>query len=68
MRKIEDPELARAFLERINALNIGIGKDVLIASIVFASLPQGLTSPLAVWTTILIALYVWSVRISSSST
>mmetsp|Transcript_28828 Transcript_28828/g.34243 ORF Transcript_28828/g.34243 Transcript_28828/m.34243 type:complete len:82 (+) Transcript_28828:135-380(+) len=67
MRKIEDPSLARALLEKTNALDIGIGKDVLIVSTIFAVLPQGITSSLAIWTTILSALYALGIKLSSSS-
>lgn len=67
MRKIEDPNLARALLEKMNALNTGIGKDVLLVSTVFAVLPQGITSSLAIWTTVLSVLYALGIKLSSSS-
>jgi len=57
MRKIEDPDLARAFLEKINALNTGIGRDILFVSTVFALLPQDFTSSLAFCLTIVTVLY-----------
>ena len=66
MRRIRDPGLAGAFLERTNVLNVGIGRDVASASIVFVLLPQGVTYPLAAWTVILTVVYVWSLIIESS--
>lgn len=57
MRKIEDPDLAKAFLEKINTLNTGVGRDILFASTVFALLPHDFTSSLALCITIITVLY-----------
>lgn len=62
MRKIEDPNLARAFLEKINALNTGIGRDIFLASTMFALLPQDFTASLALWVPILTILYVLGLK------
>ena len=57
MTKIDDPQLARAFVDNINALNVQTGVDALLYSVAFAILPQSVTYPLAFFALIFGALY-----------
>ena len=57
IRDIEDPNLARAFMVKVNQMNLDTGRDVLLLASLFAILPQELTSKLAFVTVALSGLY-----------
>mmetsp|Transcript_25321 Transcript_25321/g.24271 ORF Transcript_25321/g.24271 Transcript_25321/m.24271 type:complete len:81 (+) Transcript_25321:98-340(+) len=57
MKKIDDPNLAKAFMDEVNSLNIATARDALLSSAIFAVLPQSVTYPVAAFTLIFAALY-----------
>lgn len=63
IRDIQDPNLARAILEKVNAMNLQTGRDVILLSAIFAILPQSLTSTLGIWSSILGGLYLLNGKI-----
>lgn len=63
IRDIQDPNLARAILEKVNAMNLQTGRDVILLSAIFAILPQSLTSTLGIWSALFGALYLLNGKI-----
>jgi len=63
IRDIQNPNLARAILEKVNAMNLQTGRDVILLSAIFASLPQSLTSTLGIWSALFGALYLLNGKI-----
>lgn len=61
MRKIEDPNLAQAFVEKTNSLNFDTAQIALLWSAAFALLPQSVTYPLSIFTIIFGALYYFDI-------
>lgn len=57
MTKIDDPQLANAFVQKINNLNYQTATEAILYATVFALLPQTVTSPLAFFTLLFGALY-----------
>jgi hypothetical protein len=58
IRKIEDEDLARAFLNKVNEMNIETGRDAILLAGGFALLPSELTGKLALVTLVLGGLYL----------
>ena len=67
IRKIEDQNLARALLEKVNAMNIDSGRDAIILAALFASLPHDLTAKFAGVSLIIGSLYFASGKIPKSA-
>lgn len=63
IRDIQDPNLARAILEKVNAMNLQTGRDVILLSAIFAILPQSLTSTLGIWSALFGGLYLLNGKI-----
>jgi len=49
LSKIEDPKLARAFVEKVNAMNADTALKTIVPSFIFASLSQSSSAPLVLW-------------------
>jgi len=62
MRKIEDPNLARAFLNRVNDMNISVSRDAFLVSALFAILPQEVVSSISLCAAFVALLYAWGER------
>jgi hypothetical protein len=67
IRKIEDQDLARAFMEKVNAMNIETGRNALILAALFATLPHDLTAKFAGISLIIGSLYFASGKIPKSA-
>eukprot|EP00558_Chaetoceros_sp_UNC1202_P009241 CAMPEP_0197237268 /NCGR_PEP_ID=MMETSP1429-20130617/4150_1 /TAXON_ID=49237 /ORGANISM="Chaetoceros sp., Strain UNC1202" /LENGTH=80 /DNA_ID=CAMNT_0042696237 /DNA_START=154 /DNA_END=396 /DNA_ORIENTATION=+ len=67
MRRIEDENLAKAFLQRVNQMNIDTGKEMLFVSSVFAALPHDLTARLASVGFVLSLLYFLNGKVPRSA-
>jgi len=57
IRKIDDDDLARAFMVKVNEMNLETGRDALLLAAGFAALPSDVTSKLAGVTAVLGSLY-----------
>lgn len=57
IREIDDPNLARAFMTKVNEMNLDTARDALIVSSLFAVLPYEFTSKIAFFTLIFTGLY-----------
>ncbi len=57
IRKIEDQDLARAFMEKVNEMNLETGRNAVILAAAFAALPHDLVAKLAAVSVVLGALY-----------
>jgi hypothetical protein len=55
---IDDPNLARDFLEKVNQLNNDTGRDCLFVAGIWSALPQGLAGSLATVSLLLGSLYL----------
>jgi len=63
IRKIEDEDLATAFMTKVNGMNIDTVKDAVIVSGIFAALPYDVTGKLAAVTLCLGSLYLLNGKI-----
>lgn len=57
MKKIDDPDLAQKFLDKVNDFNVEAILQAGGAAFVFAALPQSTTQPAAFFAVLLTALY-----------
>jgi len=57
LKKIEDPNLARAILSKVNAMNLNTAARCAVPAGIFAVLPQSSAAPLVGSTLVLAALY-----------
>ena len=67
LAKIEDPNLARALLDKVNTLNINTALQTLIATTIFAALPKDVTAPLAFFALLFVTLYFSEGKLSDES-
>ena len=66
IREIEDPNLARAFMVKVNKMNLDTGRDVAIITGLFALLPHDFTSKVAICASLLGGLYYLNGRLPKS--
>jgi len=57
LQKIDDPTLARAFLDKVNDYNFRQALQCTLIVGVYAALPQEVTAPLAFWSAVFAMLY-----------
>lgn len=55
---VDDPELARAFLEKVNRMNRDTGRDVFIATALWSALPQDVAASIASVGIVVAGLYL----------
>jgi len=58
IRKIEDENLAQAFLSKVNEMNVNTGRDVLIVATIFAALDHVFVFKLALSSILVLGLYL----------
>ena len=55
---VDDPNLARIFLEKVNQLNNDTSRDCLVVAAIWGALPQGQAASLAAVSLVLGSLYL----------
>jgi len=58
IRKIDDDNLARAFMTKVNEMNLESGRDAFLLAVGFAALPSDFTGKLAGATALVTTLYL----------
>ena len=64
---VDDPNVARAILRKVNAMNVETAVKVVVPVAVFAALPQSSSVPLVAFAILFAVLYVLQDKIPSSS-